>query len=54
MCDINIVHGHDEEETSPYKNREVKSGNAIVAVADVSWIIIPSCNVSIVHIYIYT
>jgi len=28
MCDVNIVPGQDEEETSPYKNRELKSGNA--------------------------
>ena len=27
FCDVNIVHGRDEEETNPYKIREVKFGN---------------------------
>jgi len=29
MCDVNFVHGYDEEETVPYKNREVESSKAI-------------------------
>jgi len=29
MCDVYFVHGHDEEETIPYKNREVESGKVI-------------------------
>jgi len=26
----------------------------VAAVADLSWIIIPSCNICIVHVYVYT